>query len=93
MANPRALVPLVLALAAGAGACRSQPAGPPPPAPVSADVWAVDDGRQQAGAARRSLGTARPAKSGHETQEVVLRRLGLRYLTDDSTGSQNQDAL
>ena len=60
---------------------------------ASATGWAVDDGRQQAGAARRSLGTARPAKSGHETQEVVLRRLGLRHLTDDSTGSQNQDAL
>ena len=39
----RALVPFVLAWAAVAGACRSQPAIPPP---VSADVWAVVDGRE-----------------------------------------------
>ena len=38
----RRFVPLVLALAAVAGACQSKPAAPP----VSPDVWAVVDGRE-----------------------------------------------
>jgi peptidyl-prolyl cis-trans isomerase SurA len=46
IADRRTLLPFVLALAAVAGACRSGPAAPPPPPPVSADVWAVVDGRE-----------------------------------------------
>ncbi len=42
----RAPFPLVLALAALAGACQSGPAAPPTPAAVSPDVWAVVDGRE-----------------------------------------------
>jgi peptidyl-prolyl cis-trans isomerase SurA len=42
----RPAVVSVLALATVAGACRSTPATPPPPAPVSADTWAVVDGRE-----------------------------------------------
>jgi peptidyl-prolyl cis-trans isomerase SurA len=44
----RASVVFVLALAGVAGACQSQQpaAAPPPPPPVSADVWAVVDGRE-----------------------------------------------
>jgi len=45
-AERRTLLPLLFALAALAGACQSQPAAPPPPPPVSADVWAVVDGRE-----------------------------------------------
>jgi peptidyl-prolyl cis-trans isomerase SurA len=44
ISDRRAFFPLLLALATAAGACRSQPA--PSPAPVTADVWAVVDGRQ-----------------------------------------------
>lgn len=40
-----ALLPLVLAFAAVAGACQSQPAAPPPAPPVGPDVWATVDGR------------------------------------------------
>ena len=40
-----ALLPLVLAFAAIAGACQSQPAAPPPAPPVGPDVWATVDGR------------------------------------------------
>lgn len=40
------LAPLIVAFATVAGGCRSQPAAPPQPPPVSEDVWAVVDGRQ-----------------------------------------------
>jgi len=46
IADRRALLPFVLALATAAGACQSKPAAPPPPPPVSPDVWAVVDGRE-----------------------------------------------
>ena len=46
IANHRAFVPFVLALATVAGACRSQPANPASPPPVSEDVWALVDGRE-----------------------------------------------
>jgi len=42
----RGFLPCVFALATMAAACKSQPPAPPPPAPISEDVWAVVDGRQ-----------------------------------------------
>jgi peptidyl-prolyl cis-trans isomerase SurA len=46
IADRRVLVSLLLALATLAAGCRSRPAVPPTPPPVSADVWAVVDGRE-----------------------------------------------
>jgi peptidyl-prolyl cis-trans isomerase SurA len=46
MADRRTFAPLVFTLAVAAGACQSQPSAPPAPREVSADVWAVVDGRE-----------------------------------------------
>jgi peptidyl-prolyl cis-trans isomerase SurA len=46
IADRRALLLVVVALAALAGACQSRSSVPPPPLPTSPDVWAVVDGRE-----------------------------------------------
>jgi peptidyl-prolyl cis-trans isomerase SurA len=79
IADRRALLPFVLVLVTLAGGCRSQPAAPPPPPPVSADVWAVVDGREirrdEVDKAYRRTVAPNPATSEDEATAAKLNLL------------------
>jgi peptidyl-prolyl cis-trans isomerase SurA len=79
IADRRALLLFVLALAAVAGACHSKPAAPPSPPPVSQEVWAVVDGREirreEVEKAYRRTMQANPAISEEEATTAKLNLL------------------
>jgi peptidyl-prolyl cis-trans isomerase SurA len=91
IARRRALLPLVLALAAVADACQSQPAAPPP---VSEDVWAVVDGREirreDVEKAYRRTGQGTPAMSEDEATTAKLNLLDRVIVQDIMVAKGNE---
>jgi peptidyl-prolyl cis-trans isomerase SurA len=82
----RALLPLVLALAAVGGACQSRPAAPPAPPPVSPDVWATVDGREirREDVEKAYRRTVQPNQATSD-EEALTAKLGLidQMITED----------
>ena len=91
IANRRAMLAFVLGLAAVFGACRSQPAAPPP---VSPAVWAIVDGREirreDVEKAYRRTVQPNPAISDDQTAAAMLNLLDQMITQDIMLATANE---